>query len=207
MRNENETKKRIRESALKLFEEKSFEDVTIVDICKVSGITKHTFYYYFKSKDELLEKFYKIPCRLSMEEVGNIMSTDLYVEQLWIINKKFLDFVKEQGVEILKQIMIKNLGNDKGTFSPDEDDDIMEILRLQKNIIEKGQACGQFESKINSRDLTKIFHQLLHSTLFTWIMKNGEFDIEEFIRYEYEVLFQVESKYRKVNESPVKDKW
>ena len=48
MKQENETKKRIRSTALRLFEEKSFEEVTINEICKESGITKHTFYYYFK---------------------------------------------------------------------------------------------------------------------------------------------------------------
>ncbi|MGB5823997.1 MAG: TetR/AcrR family transcriptional regulator [Proteocatella sp.] len=206
MKNENETKKRIRESALKLFEEKSFEEVTVIDICKASGITKHTFYYYFKSKDDLLEKFYKIPCALSMEEVGAILTTDSYVEQVWMINKKFIDFVKTQGVEILKQIMIKNLMTDQGTFRPNTNE-IKELLKLQNSIIEKGKASGQFESRINSRDLTKMFQQLLHSTLFIWVTSDGDFDFEEFVRYEFEILFQVESKYRKIKESPIKYIW
>lgn len=206
MKNENETKKRIRESALKLFEEKSFEEVTVIDICKASGITKHTFYYYFKSKDDLLEKFYKIPCILSMEEVGAILTTESYVEQVWMINKKFIDFVKAKGVEILKQIMIKNLMTDQGTFRPNTNE-IKELLKLQNSIIEKGQASGQFESRINSRDLTKMFQQLLHSTLFIWVTSDGDFDFEEFVRYEFEILFQVESKYRKIMESPIKYIW
>jgi len=206
MKNENDTKKRIRESALKLFEEKSFEEVTVIDICKASGITKHTFYYYFKSKDDLLEKFYKIPCILSMEEVGAILTTESYVEQVWMINKKFIDFVKTQGVEILKQIMIKNLMTDQGTFRPNTNE-IKELLKLQNSIIEKGQASGQFESGINSRDLTKMFQQLLHSTLFIWVTSDGDFDFEEFVRYEFEILFQVESKYRKIMVSPIKYIW
>lgn len=203
MKNENETKIRIRESALKLFEEKSFEEVTVVDICKASGITKHTFYYYFKSKDDLLEQFYKIPCALTMEEVGSILTTDSYVEQIWMINKKFIDFIKEQGVEILKQIMIKNLMNDKGTFRPDTKD-IREIMKLQMNIIEKGQESGQFKSQIASRDLGKMFQQLLHSTLFMWVTGDGNFDFEEYVRYQFEVLFQVDEDYRKIMESPIK---
>lgn len=206
MKIENETKKRIRNTALRLFEEKSFEEVTLTDICRESGITKHTFYYYFKSKDELLEKFYKIPLMLTSDDVNEILLTDSYVEQFWLLNRKFIDFAKEQGFEILKQIMIKNLSNDKGTFSPDTKD-IKDFLKLQQSIIEKGKEEKQFLSNIPSKDLTTLFQQIIHSTMFIWVTRNACFDFEEFLRYQFEILFEVDEKYRRVKKSPIKDKW
>ena len=56
-----DTKTRIKEIGLKLFQERGFENVTINEICEQSGVNKHTFYYYFKSKDELLKDYYELP--------------------------------------------------------------------------------------------------------------------------------------------------
>ncbi|WP_028829199.1 TetR/AcrR family transcriptional regulator [Proteocatella sphenisci] len=200
MKHENETKKRIRESALRLFDEKSFEEVTINEICKESGITKHTFYYYFKSKDDLLDNFYKIPCGLSMEEFTAILSMDSYVEQLWMISRKLIDFVKENGTDILRQIMIKNLSNDKGTFSFDTNE-IKEVIRLQISIIEKAKKSGQILSKISSKDLVGIYQQIFHSTMFIWIVRDGDFDFEKYLRYKFEILYQVDQSHRKAMSS------
>ena len=198
MKQENETKKRIRSTALRLFEEKSFEEVTINEICRESGITKHTFYYYFKSKDDLLDKFYKMPCGLSMEEFGMIFSMDSYVEQLWMINKKPIDFVQEKGLEIVKQIMIKNLSNDQGTFAIDTSE-IKDMIKLMVSIIDKGKQSGQIKSQIDSKDLVRMFHQFFHSTMFVWATRNGDFDFENYLRYHFEVLYQVEDSQRKAS--------
>jgi TetR/AcrR family transcriptional regulator, cholesterol catabolism regulator len=45
---------KIRASAVKLFRDRGFEAVTIDDIVAEIGCTKGSFYYYFKSKGELL---------------------------------------------------------------------------------------------------------------------------------------------------------
>jgi AcrR family transcriptional regulator len=49
-----ETLKRIREKGLKLFIAKGYEGTTLEAIAAAAGITKRTFFYYFKSKDEVL---------------------------------------------------------------------------------------------------------------------------------------------------------
>ena len=107
---ENSTKKKIREVALKLIDEKGYENVTLKEICEVSGINKHTFYYYFKSKDDLLNEYYKIPCELTSYDLAEIMTADSNVEKLWLLSKTFVDFVQNSGVSIIKQILIKFRG-------------------------------------------------------------------------------------------------
>lgn len=56
--NEATTSERIIDCALELFKQKGFDNVTVNDICNAANITKGTFYYHFKSKDDLLGKFY-----------------------------------------------------------------------------------------------------------------------------------------------------
>ena len=45
MKEDNETRKKIRDNALRLFQENGYDAVTINAICKASGISKNTFYY------------------------------------------------------------------------------------------------------------------------------------------------------------------
>lgn len=51
----DERKHEILDIAEKLFYEKGYEKCTINDILKEVGIAKGTFYYYFKSKEEVLD--------------------------------------------------------------------------------------------------------------------------------------------------------
>jgi len=47
-------KEKIIDASIALFEQKGFSDTSIQDIVDALGVTKGTFYYYFKSKEELL---------------------------------------------------------------------------------------------------------------------------------------------------------
>lgn len=51
-----ESKTKIIAVALQLFSKKGFENTSIIDIAKATGISKGLTYNYFKSKDELLEQ-------------------------------------------------------------------------------------------------------------------------------------------------------
>ena len=203
MEYENSTKKRIREIALNLFNEKTFEKVTLNDICAASGVNKHTFYYYFKSKDELLKDYYKIPSKLTSYDLTTILTADSYVEQLWLLNKSFLDFIEDSGVSIVKQLIIKNLKDDVGTFKISEEK--KEMLRLQCEIIKKGQANKEFLNKTDPEVLVVLLKQITHSTAVTWSLKNGEFDFKTAVRYMYETIFDVAPKYREVKEYKILD--
>jgi len=47
-------KAKITGASIQLFEKQGFSETSIQDICDALGVTKGTFYYYFKSKEELL---------------------------------------------------------------------------------------------------------------------------------------------------------
>jgi AcrR family transcriptional regulator len=53
-RRKHETLQRITEVALKLFIENGYEGTTLEAITAASGIARRTFFYYYKSKDEIL---------------------------------------------------------------------------------------------------------------------------------------------------------
>ena len=56
LKDREERKKEILMIARKLFAEKGYDQTSINDILKIIEIAKGTFYYYFTSKEELLEE-------------------------------------------------------------------------------------------------------------------------------------------------------
>jgi AcrR family transcriptional regulator len=45
---------RLREAALRLFEERDYDDTTVADIARAAGLTKRTFFRYYADKREVL---------------------------------------------------------------------------------------------------------------------------------------------------------
>ena len=195
---DNATKKLIRDTATRLFREKSFEDVTLSEICKASGINKHTFYYYYKSKDELLKHYYHFPWRLTAAEAADILTSENYMDQIWLIVQKYIDFVNTAGVQIVRQILIKNLTKDVGTFRVG--DERKDMLRLEISIIKKGQQCGQFGNRTNPVVLAILMQQILYSNGLLWAIFQGDFDVEKCLRFFLENLLDVEESCRKTSE-------
>lgn len=53
-RKRRETAERIRETGIRLFMEKGYAATTLEDIAGEAGISRRTFFYYYKSKDDIL---------------------------------------------------------------------------------------------------------------------------------------------------------
>lgn len=49
----------ILEVSLRLFQERGYEGVSLLEICRECGITKPTFYRYISSKEQLLRYYFR----------------------------------------------------------------------------------------------------------------------------------------------------
>jgi TetR/AcrR family fatty acid metabolism transcriptional regulator len=53
-----ETRRKIFNTAAQLITEKGFDNVTVEEICKQSGVAKGLFYHYFNSKADIVIETY-----------------------------------------------------------------------------------------------------------------------------------------------------
>ncbi|MDR0570400.1 MAG: TetR/AcrR family transcriptional regulator [Clostridiales Family XIII bacterium] len=196
---EKPTKRYLRETALRLFRERSFDEVTVNDICEACDVNKHTFYYYFKSKDELLHCNENLDA-LSPEEITDILGAESCMEQYWRFNRRLMEFVQKQGINLMKKIFMQRISSGNDRLMPMRDRP--EFARLQVGIIERGKASGEFQSAIDAPTLFFIAQNLLRSVSMTWCMRKGAFDLEYTLRYMLESLFEVKQEHRKCQESP-----
>ncbi len=77
------TKERILSVAIDLFAQKGFDAVSLREIAEAAGIKKATLYYYFTSKDEILEKILEYTMgRWEMSKVGKWSDSDETEKQI-----------------------------------------------------------------------------------------------------------------------------
>lgn len=69
-----DTRRRIYESALKLFREKGFEQTTMRDIAASAGVALGAAYYYFSAKEAIVLAFYQEMQESSQESILEAMS-------------------------------------------------------------------------------------------------------------------------------------
>ncbi len=73
---QNETKKKIRDTALKLFSEKGYEGVSVADIAAGVGIKAPSLYKHYKSKNEIFSSIIENAESRFMEFIGTIRIDD-----------------------------------------------------------------------------------------------------------------------------------
>lgn len=69
LKKSEQTRERIFDSALSLFQKKGFEETTMRDIAKEAGVALGSAYYYFSSKDEIVSAFYTKRTEETLEHV------------------------------------------------------------------------------------------------------------------------------------------
>jgi AcrR family transcriptional regulator len=111
-----ERKNELLEAAQELFFSKGYEQTSVESIIEKVGVSKGTFYYYFKSKVELLDNLTERLSKQILQEVKKIVErTDL--DALTKLNRVYAATrnTKFENIELLR-ILLKVLYDDKNLF-------------------------------------------------------------------------------------------
>jgi len=112
----HERKNEILDAAQELFFSKGYKQTSIESIIKKIGVAKGTFYYYFKSKEDLLDKLtYKMSKKI-LEEVKKIVEKD-DLNAIDKLNQTYAvaGSVKLENIELLK-VLLKAFYDERNLF-------------------------------------------------------------------------------------------
>jgi TetR/AcrR family transcriptional regulator, fatty acid metabolism regulator protein len=181
MRPDNSTKIKIRAKAIELFKERDFDSVTINDICEACGISKHTFYYYFASKEGLLKTVMSLPEQLSSDETAKLILIDSPYEQYRELLKKRVRHFENCGKDIVKKILVARLTVSFDQQKEKEDcDDGKPFLGMQINLIKKAQERGEILNDSDPKNLVQAAFCLLIGISQVWATHPGtKFNLEK----------------------------
>jgi len=166
---------------IKLFRERGYNLVSIDDICEAAGITKSTFYYHYKSKNDLIAQFFNDTHILVKEKLLDLLSHEQPLEQLWLLLSMYLQNLADAGPGLARQVYITSLERRVRTILPSDihlRETILLLLRKLKPELTEPQIVLLYDTMIYTLDGIGL----------TWSLSDGEFDFLTACRKSYDLL-------------------
>lgn len=189
---ENQTKQKIISVAYDLFIKNGYDNVTLNDICKACEITKTTFYYHLKSKEDIISHYYDSITQSLASMMFDVVSADNYWEQIIACFEAIILRSEYIGPDLDGQLLIMNIKENKGTYDFNEN-----LTKVIVALIEKAQKAGQIRNQSPAEQLYRASAYAYMGYETIWCIKKGSFDRLKHIRYAMENIYDVNPSLRK----------
>lgn len=172
-----QTKEKIYQTALQLFIEHGFNNVSINDITQHVGTAKGTFYTHFKSKDQIVVRHYiKIDDHYGVT-YQNLQSEESNYEKILLILKEGFNYTEKIGKELLRVVLINQIsGNEDVPFVMSSK---RKIYRILLELVEKGQQNGEFTTTQDPNKLVVSILQHYSGAFMRWCLLEEEKSLTE----------------------------
>lgn len=186
-----ETKKKIYESAYYLFNEKSFDEVSVDSIVEKAGVAKGSFYVHFDSKNDLI-------AALITEYVNKVdLDYKSYVESFPVDAKasdilislagKTADVITNDigfdKMRIVYEILITKSQNANALLSYNR-----ELYITIHNIVTKGVQRGEFRTEFSVDTISKHCLFAMRGLTYEWCIRYPDFALKEAVMEHLQVL-------------------
>lgn len=169
---------KIRNVSIQLFDEKGYSETSIQDIVEALGVTKGTFYYYYKSKQELLTQIHLTYIENLLDEQEKILQDEkkTYKEKLY--NNILLVIKSIRPERQSARIFMREMRHlKKGNLEMIKEK--RDAFRINtQTIIEKGIEAGEFTSEMRPNLVTFGILGLTNWSYY-WFQPDGEVSEEE----------------------------
>lgn len=171
-----EMRRHIQATALALFDEKGFENVSMQDVAQAAGCSIGNIYHYFRSKDELAIQVTTHVDAAYGDWAREHPATPGHARQ------RLLDFVGDSlgissGEEVLYTSFVHGLKYpEQGILGYRED---REWFRLLRELIEDCKAEGSIRSDLSTDEVLRELVVLHRGLLFQWRIEEEGFDLAE----------------------------
>lgn len=170
-------KDRIINTAWDLFREKGFGDTTINDIIREAGISKGTFYYYFRSKDDMLDTLSVVLDEQYRKLAENEDPEMNAFDKLVHINKVVHTFINDNiDHKLLAYLYSSQIINDTSSLL----DRNRFYFRYVERIIEQGRNSGELTDVLSVSEMVRYYGIAERALVTDWCMNNGNYHLGEY---------------------------
>lgn len=173
------TKRKIYESAMKLFSTNAYDEVSVDSVVKMAGVAKGSFYVHFASKNALVTALIKDEVEKVDKDYKNFFAS-------------FSDEVPTETILLaligkITDVLVENIGCDKmkvvykAQITKDIDTEAItsydrEIYKMFSEVLKRGIKRGEFNANISLDILTRHFMMAIRGITYEWCIRYPEFD-------------------------------
>ena len=183
-----QSRQKIHDAAVDLFDKKGYEKVTIADICQKAGFTPGAFYTYFKSKDQIyMNRFFEIDDHYE-KVMDDMRDEEDPIKKLRTIVTEALIFMDGLGNKVMRVVYSAELG--RVNRKPYMDSERRSLYTIVKSIVEEGQEKGMIRNDMDSMEVSQHVINSVRGLMYDWCLKKGSFDLKERGSRLFEVLLK-----------------
>lgn len=181
-----QTEQAILQAAMELSRQKTFDKVSVRDICQKAGITTGAFYHHFKSKDEMLLRGFA-PLDRYMEQALSGHEEDPPLERLWLLLSSYAAFMESLGWELVTRYYQQRLG-----APPSHSIDPHRFTyRSMLEALHQCQALGQLPAGYTPEWLADFLFRHFRGVIIDWIIHQGSYPLLSRLEQDYHLFFTI----------------
>ena len=185
-----ETKKRelreaIYETAMALFLQKGFDNVTVEDITHQIEIAKGTFFNYFPNKESILLYFMRRHLEEVKDQIPRVIKEAKTTQQKLHCLFSILAKMVVTNEPLVKWVLLESLR--LRVYKKEKKEVSRKILQNVVEIIREGQESGEIKKNMNPEKIAKIMESIFFFSAIRWFTFDRHTplidDIQEQIHY------------------------
>ena len=190
-------KNEIREIALNLFRNHTYDSVSVNRIAKEAGISKNTFYYYFSSKEELIMEVFKPELLFDDAVMIKLSSLTKVEDQIRVIYQSAIQYFVRLGKPIVKVVIQANLNYDFAKNEMPKPSEMPAIAQVLINIFKRAIDEKVIRTDLQPVELMKLSAIVLTGCLQIWATAPHDIDLEKF--YMKNIGYMLNMKYKELH--------
>ena len=141
-RKKQRTAEDLYEAALDLFASRSYDEVTVEEICERAEVSRATFFRYYGAKSGLIMAFNRRVADLVATRLQT-MAESTATEQLWAVQDECAQAWTGTGAAV--RAMARDFVGWASPASPGAEPPYPELVALVRDVIAAGQRAGEFD--------------------------------------------------------------
>lgn len=169
-------KERLLESAKRLFSQKGYYATSVEDIVESAGVSKGTFYFYFKSKEELFKSLVEEMHLNIVKRLENFLEKELPLEDALIeYAKVFLEDIYQN--RHIAQIFLFQLVGTNEEFRELYYTKVSHLRELLTKMMDRAVQKGEINYK-NAENIVNLYAGFLRMLVLEYVFREKEPDLE-----------------------------
>ena len=166
-------RREIIEMIVPLLEDRTFEELSVEDICRTADISVGSFYHYFEKKSDILVGLFSRIDSFMEKDAFPLMKKRSEPENLRIFAEKWLSYIESNGLEhsrLISSIQATDLdlGGEKRSTAA-----------VLEEHFRKGQASGTLDTSLPPQEAASLFMIALRGIALDWTRRNAAYSLTE----------------------------
>lgn len=183
--------KEIRTNALHLFQKYGYDHVSVNDIAKSANISKNTFYYHYKSKEELLMGLFVPDLTMDQQDIVDLMAMANVNDQILTLYGKFIGYFEGLGKEIVKVALMTNLSSEWSFMKKAHTNEFPPFMKMLVQTIQRAMDTQMIRHDCSAQMLLRLSMTLMLGALQVWACHPDLKQLQESYLQQLKIVFEM----------------